>query len=243
MSHHAPLLHVPAATGGTHAASGAGAGRHPWGLTLVVGLHLVVGWALMQGLGPRVVDAVRPPIDTVILPDLETPPPPPPQDDLLRPKTQLPQPTYAPLPDEPPTTPAQEPAITTHHDATLPSAPMNETAAANSQASASLPAAQRMAARPAIANVRACAPTGDDYPPTARRAEATGTTRLRFTINAVGALTRSEIVRSAGPTREHRLLDKVAENRLAGCAFTAGQDETGQAVGGTFEVDYVWRLE
>lgn len=242
MSHDMPLHHIPAATGGAHAANGAGSGRHPWGLTVVVGLHVAVGWMLLEGLGPRVVDAIRPPIDTVILPDLETPPPPPPQPDLPRPKALPPLQTYAPLPDLPTAT-AQEPAVTMHHDAAVPATPWPDTAAATSQASASLPAAPRMAARPAIANVRACAPTGDDYPPTARRAEATGTTRLRFTIDAAGALARSEIVRSAGPTREHRLLDKVAENRLAGCAFTAGLDETGKAVGGTFEVDYVWRLE
>lgn len=239
MSHVQPF-HIPAASGSAHSAHGAG--RHPWGLTLVVGLHLLVGWALLDGLGPKMVDAVRPPMDTRILPDLETPPPPPPQPDLPRPKALPPLQTYAPLPDLPTTT-AQEPTVTTHHDAAVPAAPWADTAATSSQASASLPASPRMAARPAIANVRACAPTGDDYPPTARRAEATGTTRLRFTIDATGALTRSEIVRSAGLTREHRLLDKVAENRLAGCVFTAGMDETGKAAGGTFEVDYVWRLE
>lgn len=238
MSHVQPF-HIPAATGSAHSAHGAD--RHPWGLTLVVGLHLLVGWALVDGLGPKMVDAVRPPMDTRIV--LEPPPPhlPPPQ--LPRPKTLPPLQTYA----EPPVLPTplvQEPASTTPHDAALPTA-WAEMASATGEASssASQPAAQRMAARPAIANVRACAPTGDDYPPTARRAEATGTTRLRFTIDASGALARSEIVRSAGSTREHRLLDKVAENRLASCAFTAGMDETGQAVGGTFEVEYVWRLE
>jgi protein TonB len=237
---HAQPLHIPAATGGATAALGAG--RQPWGLMLVVGLHALLGWALMDSLGPRVADAARPPVVARFVPDPQTPPPPPPQPDLPRPKALPPQQTYAPLPELPPNA-AQEPAITTQQDAALPTAPWADTAAATSQASASLPTAPRMAARPAIANVRACAPTGDDYPPTARRAEATGTTRLRFTIDAAGALARSEIVRSAGPTREHRLLDKVAENRLAGCAFTAGMDETGKAVGGTFEVDYVWRLE
>lgn len=241
MSHVQPL-HIPGAAKGTATAGEPGHHRHPWGLTLVVGLHLLVGWALVEGLGLKVVDAVRPPIDTRLVPDLETPPPPPPQPDLPRPRLQPPQQTFAPLP-EPPTTAAHEPTITTPQNAAPPNGPWSDTGAATSEASTSLPATQRMAARPAIANVRACAPTGDDYPPTARRAEATGTTRLRFTIDAAGVLTRSEIVRSAGPTREHRLLDKVAENRLAGCAFTAGMDETGQAVGGTFEVEYVWRLE
>ena len=91
--------------------------------------------------------------------------------------------------------------------------------------------------------MQACAPRAEDYPAAARRAEATGISRLRFTIDAAGALVRSEIVKSAGVTREHRLLDKVAESKLAGCYFTAGVDENGRAMGGTFEVDYVWKLE
>src|SRR6185295_14884103 len=94
------------------------------------------------------------------------------------------------------------------------------------------PTAPRPAAKPAIANVQACAPTSEDYPAAARRAEAAGVTRLRFTIDAAGRLLRSELLRSAGSSREHRLLDKVAESKLAGCSFAAGVDENGHPMGG-----------
>jgi len=100
-----------------------------------------------------------------------------------------------------------------------------------------------VAAKPAIANVRACAPTSDDYPAAARRAEATGTTRIRFTVGPDGKMTGAEVVRSAGPTREHKLLDRVALAKLGECKFTAGIDEHGKPVGGSFDVEYVWRLE
>jgi protein TonB len=105
------------------------------------------------------------------------------------------------------------------------------------------PAPARVAAKPAIADVRACAPTADDYPPAAQRADATGTTRIRFTVDASGKMTAAEVVKSAGPSREHRLLDRVAQTKLSECTFTPGIDETGKRAGGVFEVEYVWKLQ
>ena len=49
------------------------------------------------------------------------------------------------------------------------------------------------------------------------------------------------MMRHATPSRIVHLL--LAASMLAGCALTAGIDENGRAVGGTFEVDYVWKLE
>jgi protein TonB len=98
-------------------------------------------------------------------------------------------------------------------------------------------------ARPAIANVQACAPKNEDYPAAAVRAEATGTTRVGFTVGADGKLASAQVVRSAGPTREHRMLDRLALTKLSECAFRPGSDENGRPVGGTFEVEYVWKLD
>jgi hypothetical protein len=39
------------------------------------------------------------------------------------------------------------------------------------------------------------------------------------------------------------LLDRVALGKLSECSFRAGNDETGKAVGGVFEVEYVWKIE
>lgn len=236
---HAQPLHLP---GASHGAGPNDQRRHPWGLMLVVGAHALVGWVLLEGMGPRTGNPARPPVEAHFVPDTQTPPPPPPLPRLPQPKATLPPlQEYMRLPDLP--TP-QDPVITMSREASPPTAPWADSAATGMvQPQASGPAAPRAAAKPAIANVRACAPTSDDYPAVARRAEATGTTHLRFTIDATGALARSEIVRSAGPTREHRLLDRAAESKLAACAFTPGIDETGRPVGGTFDVEYVWRLE
>ena len=106
-----------------------------------------------------------------------------------------------------------------------------------------LEAPPRVAARPAVLNVQSCAPTGDDYPTAARRADATGTTRIRFTVGADGRVESSQVIRSAGPSREHRMLDRVAQSKLSECRFRPGIDENGKPVGGTTEVEFVWKLE
>lgn len=218
--------------------------RSPWsghrtGLVVVVALHVALGWALLHLLQKRLVDVPPPIIDIAPLPHEPTPPPPP-DPALPQPKAATP-PTYvAPLVDPPPFT-ESTPSITPTPNAVSSEQPW--TASQPPSTAAEGPVAPRAVAKPAIANVQACAPGADDYPAASRRAEATGTTRLRFTIDASGALTRSEIIKSAGMSREHRLLDKVAESKLAGCYFTAGVDENGRPMGGTFEVDYVWKLQ
>ena len=99
-----------------------------------------------------------------------------------------------------------------------------------------------MAARPAIGNVASCAPGPDDYPVVAIREEATGITKIRFRVDATGKLAGADVVKSAGASRAHKALDRVALSKLSECSFRPGLDETGKAVGGTFDVDYVWKL-
>jgi len=69
------------------------------------------------------------------------------------------------------------------------------------------------------------------------------TTMIRFAIGPDGKMTTSQVVRSSGPSREHKMLDRVALSKLSGCTFTAGIDENGRAMGASFDVAYVWKLE
>jgi periplasmic protein TonB len=62
-------------------------------------------------------------------------------------------------------------------------------------------------------------------------------------VDATGKLSNAEVVKAAGSSREHRQLDRVALSKLSECSFKPGNDETGKPVGGTFEVEYVWKLE
>jgi periplasmic protein TonB len=224
-------------------------GKHVVGFGIVVVLHALLAWALVSGLAHRVVEVITSPIETKIIEEVKPLPPPPPENLPPPPQFAPPPPSFIPPPEvqvAPPPTPA--PTITTTQ-VPPPPAPVRIAPPAPPVAAAPGPAAPapaprpRVAARPAIANVQACAPSGADYPPAANRAGATGTTRIRFTVGADGSLTSAEVVSSAGRTREHRLLDRVAQTKLSECNFTPGVDENGRPVGGTFEVDYVWKLE
>lgn len=217
------------------------ASKHAVGIGIVLALHVVMGWALLNGLAQRLVEVIKSPLETKIIEEVKPPEPPPPENLPPPPKFAPPPPSFVPPPEvnvNPPPTPA--PTITTTQVAPPP-APVT-VAPAPIQAPPAPPAPPRVAARPAIGNVSQCAPTGDDYPAAARRAEATGTTKVRFSVGADGKLTSAEIVRSAGSSREHKMLDRIALSKLSECTFRAGTDENGRPVGASFDVDYVWKL-
>ena len=219
-------------------------GRHTIGIGIVLALHLLLGWAVVSGLAQRVVDVIKAPIETKIIEETKPPPPPPPENLPPPPKFAPPPPSFVPPPEiqvNPPPTPA--PTITVTREAPPPAPVTISPAPPAPAAPPAPPAAPRMPARPAIANVQACAPKNEDYPAAAVRTEATGTTRISFTVGADGKLASAQVARSAGPTREHKMLDRLALAKLSECAFRPGSDENGRPVGGTFEVEYVWKLD
>ena len=225
-------------------------GRHVVGIGIVIALHLVLGWALLNGLAQRLVEVIRAPIETKIIEEVKPPPPPPPVNLPPPPKFAPPPPSFVPPPEvvvNPPPTPA--PVITTVVTPPPPAPPVfiapppAPAAPPAPPAPAPAPApVKRTPAVPAIANAQNCAPGPDDYPSAARRADATGTTKLRFNVTAQGKLANAEIVKSAGPSREHKMLDRLVLSKLSECSFKAGTDENGNPVGASFEIDYVWKL-
>jgi len=216
-------------------------GKHMVGFSVVLVLHLLLGWALLNGLAQRIVEVIKAPIETKIIEEVKPPPPPPPENLPPPPKFAPPPPSFVPPPEvnvNPP--PMQAPTITTTTVAPPPTAVTIQPPAPPAPPA---PPRPRVAAIPAIANAGACAPTNDDYPSAAKRAEATGTTKVRFTVGADGKLVSAELVKSAGPSREHKMLDRVAISKLSECNFRAGTDENGRPVGATVEVEYVWKIE
>jgi protein TonB len=217
-------------------------GKHAVGIGIVIAMHLVLGYALLNGLAQRMVEAIKSPIETKIIEEVKPPPPPPPENLPPPPKFAPPPPSFVPPPEvnvNPPPTPA--PTITTTTVAPPVQAVTIQPPAPPAPPAPAAP--PRVAARAAILNVRECAPTRDDYPRAALRAEATGTTKVRFNIDATGKMLGVEVVKSAGPTREHKLLDRLVVEKLSTCKFQAGTDESGHAVGASTEVEYVWKLE
>jgi len=220
--------------------------RHLFGIGFVLALHALLAWALVNGMGQRLIEVIKGPIETKIIEEVKQEEPPPPENLPPPPKFAPPPPSFVPPPEvnvNPPPTPA--PTITTTTVAPPPAPPVfiQPPPAPAAPPAPPAPAPARVNAKPAIANAGACAPKGEDYPPAAQRAEATGTTVVRFTIGPEGRLTDSAIVRSAGSTREHKMLDRVALAKLKECRFTAGADENGRPVGASFDVEYVWKLD
>lgn len=221
-------------------------GRHVVGIGIVLALHALLGWALVTGLAQRMVEVIKSPIDTKIIDEVKPPPPPPPENLPPPPKFQPPPPSYVPPPEVNVTPPPQPaPTITTVITPPPPAPVTIAPAPAPTPAppAPTPPPPPRVAARAAIADVRSCAPTKDDYPAAAVRAEATGDVDIRFTIGPDGKLTKAEVIRSAGPSREHKMLDRVTLAKLSECTFKPGIDENGNPVGGTFVQGYRWKLE
>jgi TonB family protein len=96
-----------------------------------------------------------------------------------------------------------------------------------------------LARRPAITDVKGCAPSADDYPAASRQLNETGTTRVSFTVSPEGRLTAFGVIRSSGFLR----LDFTALIKLAGCKFQAATSIDGTPTSASFEVEYVWKLE
>jgi len=167
------------------------------------------------------------------------------------------------LPPAPQTTPAAaSPSVTSSSpNPTLASGATPQSSAANASPSASSTAtgnpgggtpgnpssspsaANRVAATPARIQLPGCEPNQGDYPLAARDAEVEGTTRVSLAVDANGKLVDRQILRSAGPTPEHRLLDRVALDKLSRCRFTPGRNEAGEPVASRIQLDIVWRLD
>ena len=216
-------------------------GKHPIGLIVVALLHVVLGYALVNGLGKKIVEVMKAPIETKIIDEVKPPPPPPPENLPPPPKMALPPPSFMPPPEVQVTTPQLAPAITVTREAPPPTTVTIAPAPAPVTAVVAAPPAPRIQAVPARIDVNSC--EKPEYPAAALRAEATGTSKLRFTVDATGVVSKAEIERSAGPTREHRLLDRAAVEALSKCRFKPGTDDTGKPVGAVTPVDYVWKLE
>ena len=222
--------------------------KHPIGIGVVLLLHVILGYALVNGLGRKIVEVIKAPIETKIIDEVKPPPPPPPENLPPPPKLALPPPSFVPPPEVQVTTPQLAPAITVTREApppapvTIAPAPAPTPTPAPAPAVAAPPPAPKVQAVAARIDVTSC--DKPEYPAAALRADATGVTKIRFTLDATGAVTKAEIEKSSGPSREHRLLDRSAMEALSKCRGKPGTDETGKAVGGTtVSVDYVWKVE
>ena len=99
--------------------------RHVWGLGFVVLLHVLVIYALVNGLAQKVMDVVRTPVEVRLIDEITPAPPPlpspPPAAVVAPPKRQLPPPVIVPPPEVVVTAPPQvAPTITASPPAPAP---------------------------------------------------------------------------------------------------------------------------
>lgn len=206
------------------------------GIGTVALLHLLLGYALVSGLARKVVEVVKAPLETHLIDEVKPPPPPPPPPVTPPPQKLAPPPAFVPPPEVTPP-PQSQPtiAVTTTEP---PPAPVVITPAPPVVEAPPAPPRVAVAARLEVASCEK-----PDYPAAALRADATGTTKIRFAVDADGRVVRADLENPSGASREHRLLDRAAIDALSRCRFKPGTDETGRPVGSTAFVSYVWKTD
>jgi protein TonB len=212
--------------------------KHVVGLGVVIVMHIILGWALLNGLARKVVEVVKGPIETKIIEEVKPPPPPPPENLPPPPKLPPPPPSFMPPPEVQIQNPPPAPAITVQ-TVPPPPAPPVTIAPAAPEAPPAPPAPSRVA--PQVNFNTDC--TKPSYPPAAARAEAQGVVRIKVTVGVDGRATATEIAKSSGASREHKLLDRAAEAAIRDtCKFKPGTVD-GKPEPLTTFVEYDWKLQ
>jgi protein TonB len=220
-------------------------GKHVVGLSVVVALHVLLGLALVYGLSRTEIDVIKAPIETKIIEEVKPPPPPPPDSLPPPPRTAPPPPAFVPPPEvqvAPPPTPA--PTITVQPQAPPPPAPVTIAPPPAPVIASAPPAPPPPAPRPPARteprlNFNACAKP--EYPTAARRAGTEGSVIVAFTMDTSGTIAEANLVKSAGPTREHRLLDRATLDAVLACKGTPGTLD-GKPEKLSSRIEYVWKL-
>lgn len=225
--------------------------RKPWGLGVVVLLHLLVFWAIQTGLSRDITRQMPEVVQALLLQEAPPPQPPAAKPEPAPPPPKVPPaapppvtPATPPLATPSPVPPAQVPAAEV---TVAPSTASNQaiTAVASSTpqpaaTSTAAPAAPARAAPPTRtpASVSAAQCDKPDYPSASRRMEEEGTVSLRFLVGVDGKVIQSEIEKSSGFKR----LDEAARAGLSKCRFQPATVD-GRPEQAWASMKYTWRLE
>ncbi|MDO8418885.1 MAG: energy transducer TonB, partial [Rubrivivax sp.] len=80
-----------------------------------------------------------------------------------------------------------------------------------------------------------------EYTAAARRAETSGSTTVLYTMDTTGQIAEATVEKSSGPTREHKVLDRLALEAVRACKGTPGTLD-GKPEKLTSRITYVWRI-
>ena len=193
--------------------------KHVVSIGIVLALHLVLGWALVSGMAERMIEVIRAPIETKIIEEVKPPPPPP--------------------PENPPPTPA--PTITTTQVVPPPSVVTVLPTAPTAPPVVAVVAPPRAPVRtePALGFGTTC--DKPEYNRQARSAETQGVSTILFTMDTNGVINEATVEKSSGPTREHKMLDRLAMDAVRSCKGKPGTLD-GKPEKLTARVSYVWKI-
>ena len=199
------------------------------GLAIVVAFHVVLGYALVNGLARKIVQVVTQPLETKIIeetrpPPPDKPPPPPP------PKLVAPPPPYIPPPEVQVQVPQMAPTITavTRTKPAEPVAPPGQRVAA--------PVRHVPVRTAPVVDAKAC--DKPEYPPAALRAQETGIVLVAFLIDVNGTVLESKVERSSG----HMRLDEAARRALSLCKFKPATVD-GKPERAWAKIEYEWKMD
>jgi protein TonB len=193
--------------------------KHLVGLTFVVLLHIVIIYALVNGLARKVVEVIKQPLETKIIEEVKPPPPPPEVQLPPPPKFVAPPPPYIPPPEvqiqPPPVVPQNVITTTTNVPPPEPPAPVAPRVV---EAPPAPPTSTSGAG--VCPNVKAIA-AEVSYPAKAQREGITsGDVQVEFVIGPNGEIKSSTVLKSSNRVFNNAALDAV---RLLKCAGQ-GQD-------------------
>lgn len=199
------------------------------GIAIVVLIHGLLIYALLTGLGTKIISVIKEaPLETKVIEEIKPPPPPP---DALPPPPKLaaPPPPFIPPPEIQVAQPPTPNTITAISNVQPPRQDLHVQAPMPAQ-SAPGPTVVK-----AIVDMTTC--DKPDYPRNSLRNEEQGTTRIAFLIGLDGQVAQAKIERSSG----YRALDVAARNALSLCKFKPGTID-GKPQQSWTAVDYVWKL-
>lgn len=207
------------------------------GFSVIVALHVVMGYAVVNGLGTKVIEMIKKPVETKIIeevkppPPKDLPPPPPP------PEVKAPPPPFIPPPEvvvntpPPPVAPITSTAVKPESNVLPKPQPPAPPAETPKPAPGPAPSVR------AHVNVSEC--EKPEYPAKALRENKEGTVMISFLVGADGKVKDSKIDKSSGS----RDLDRAAREKLSECnKFKAGIVD-GKPVESWATVEYVWKID
>lgn len=210
-------------------------GKNLTGISVVILLHVVVAYAVVTGLGKKMIEVIKKPVETKIIeevkppPPKDLPPPPPP------PKMVAPPPPFIPPPEVQIQQPQNVNAIAAVSNVKPDNPVMPHPAPPVVAPVAAAPKAAPVHVA-AVVDANAC--QKPEYPRASLRAEEQGTVTLAFLIGTDGRVVDSKVDTSSG----FSALDKAARNGLSLCKFKPATVD-GKPEQAWMKMQYVWKLE